>query len=437
MGVITEQLIRKRAEHNEGLISTLEEVALHQQNIEKIELIGQLCPKLKILYLQNNLISKIQNLHKLKELQYLNLAVNNITKLQNLQRCESLTKLDLTVNFISKAGLLSICSLQANEGLRELHLLGNPCTDWGGYRQYVIAQLPQLTKLDGQDIKRSERIAAQQVVRQLEEELRAELWAEGVDPDKAAEVEDDSMYEPGAEVAETGYIDEKGELVRPWCPATRILEHREMEQANREAEERKAASSTTPSSEAPAKPPRLDDFPEIKEGERVFQKNEGKWDFTLDESQDGSSVVLDVQVGKYLDTSLIKADVQPTFVRLLIKGRLLQLLLPCEVRPDAATAQRSTLTGTLQITMPKERPGEKLVDPAHMRPVNGEPAAARQTTGKGSVTSLSGAGANGTGAKQTASSLKTKGKDEFIIREVQKAVVHAAEVDDDDFIPDL
>lgn len=48
------------------MVSTLEEVALHQQNIEKIEALGQLCPKLKILYLQNNLIGKIQNLHKLK-----------------------------------------------------------------------------------------------------------------------------------------------------------------------------------------------------------------------------------------------------------------------------------------------------------------------------------------------------------------------------------
>lgn len=63
---ITEALIRKRAEHNEGMVSNLEEVALHQQNIGKIELLGQLCPKLKILYLQNNLICKLQNLHKLK-----------------------------------------------------------------------------------------------------------------------------------------------------------------------------------------------------------------------------------------------------------------------------------------------------------------------------------------------------------------------------------
>jgi len=41
--------------------------------------------------------------------------------------------------------------------------------------------------------------------------------------------------------------------------------------------------------------------------------------------------MLDVAVGKFVDTSLIKADVQPRVVRLLVKGRLLQLLLPAEV----------------------------------------------------------------------------------------------------------
>lgn len=37
----------------------LEEITLHQLNIEKIDTIGRVCPKLKILYLQNNLIGKI------------------------------------------------------------------------------------------------------------------------------------------------------------------------------------------------------------------------------------------------------------------------------------------------------------------------------------------------------------------------------------------
>lgn len=56
---ITEELLRKRAEHNEGMLSSLEEIALHQYDIEKIEVIGRACPKMRILLMQNNLIQKI------------------------------------------------------------------------------------------------------------------------------------------------------------------------------------------------------------------------------------------------------------------------------------------------------------------------------------------------------------------------------------------
>jgi hypothetical protein len=80
---------------------------------------------------------------------------------------------------------------------------------------------------DGQVIKVSERIAAAQVLASLEQQLLQELQAEGVDVAAAAGVEDDSSI-PDGEVAETGFVDEAGELRRPWCPATRILEHREM-----------------------------------------------------------------------------------------------------------------------------------------------------------------------------------------------------------------
>lgn len=53
------QLLRKRSEHNEGEIHSLEELALHQEKLEKIELIDKVCRNLKILLLQNNAISKI------------------------------------------------------------------------------------------------------------------------------------------------------------------------------------------------------------------------------------------------------------------------------------------------------------------------------------------------------------------------------------------
>ena len=97
---ITLDLLKRRAEHNEKNLRTLQEITLHQFDIEKIELIGEHCKRLKILYLQSNLICKMENLNKLKELEYLNLALNNIEIIEGIDGCENLNKLDLTVNFI-------------------------------------------------------------------------------------------------------------------------------------------------------------------------------------------------------------------------------------------------------------------------------------------------------------------------------------------------
>lgn len=57
--LVTEDLIRKKSEHNEGVITTLEELSLHQEDVEKIEHINNWCKDIQILYLQANLIAKI------------------------------------------------------------------------------------------------------------------------------------------------------------------------------------------------------------------------------------------------------------------------------------------------------------------------------------------------------------------------------------------
>ena len=128
---ITQELLRKRAEHNEGRLITLEEVTLHQYEIEKIENLDVFCRHIQILYLQNNIIEKIENVSKLKELNYLNLALNNISKIENLEGCESLKKLDLTVNFIELTEFKeSVMNLKKIDSIRELYLTGNPCTEY-------------------------------------------------------------------------------------------------------------------------------------------------------------------------------------------------------------------------------------------------------------------------------------------------------------------
>lgn len=160
MVFITEDLIRKRSEHNNCEITTLEELSLHQSDVEAIQHLDRWCREIKILYLQSNLIPKLENLSRLKKLEYLNLALNNVQQIENLEGCESLKKLDLTVNFVARA--TSVENLRNNQFLEELYLTGNPCTDYVGYRDFVIATLPQLKTLDGTEITHTERITATQ-----------------------------------------------------------------------------------------------------------------------------------------------------------------------------------------------------------------------------------------------------------------------------------
>ena len=145
---MTLTLIRKRAEHNESIISTLEELTLPQEELVAIEpCLGTTCRKIKILYLQNNIISKIQHLHHLKDLEYLNMALNNVSKIEGLDKCEFLHKLDLTVNFVDVDELeSSMDHLSERDRLRDLYMMGNPSqANWPGFKNYVIARLPPLS----------------------------------------------------------------------------------------------------------------------------------------------------------------------------------------------------------------------------------------------------------------------------------------------------
>ena len=86
MNRMTLKLIRKRRRAQRGIISTLEELTLHQEELVAIEpCLGTTCRKpVLTLYLQNNIISKIQHLHHLKDLEYLNMALNNVSKIEGL-----------------------------------------------------------------------------------------------------------------------------------------------------------------------------------------------------------------------------------------------------------------------------------------------------------------------------------------------------------------
>ncbi|XP_014108616.1 PREDICTED: protein tilB homolog [Pseudopodoces humilis] len=374
---ITEDLVRRRAEHNNCEIFSLEEISLHQQEIEKLEHLDKWCRDLKILYLQNNLIPKIENVGKLKKLEYLNVALNNIERIENLEGCEDLKKLDLTANFIGE--LSSIESLKCNIHLKELFLMGNPCTEFEGYRQFVVATLHQLKYLDSKEIERSERIKALQnypeVKRKIREQERTYLLRRAREKEEAQrrmqERKDEKQKQmdsklgfdsPDSLQGKPNHAEGDGEQERyravenddedrkfweeptPYTPESRLETHRYIEEKRRakdnirESKQREKISWTLVTAEG-----------------KVLNVNVPKLHFSLKDDEENNQIILDLAVYRYLDTSLLDVDVQPTYIRVLVKGKPFQLVLPEEVKPDSSSAKRSQTTGHLVVTMPKAK----------------------------------------------------------------------------------
>eukprot|EP00698_Gefionella_okellyi_P010789 TRINITY_DN2824_c0_g1_i3.p1 TRINITY_DN2824_c0_g1~~TRINITY_DN2824_c0_g1_i3.p1 ORF type:complete len:418 (-),score=75.24 TRINITY_DN2824_c0_g1_i3:152-1405(-) len=295
-----------------------------------------------------------EGLNKLKDLSYLNLAMNNITKIENLECCEALTKLDLTLNFVKVVDLLSLEKLQRNTMLAELFLTGNPCRDYRFYREFVVGTLPQLQILDGDEITRAERLAATQLLVRIRLELemvqKGEIDLNAVQkPKEGAAAPDPESLPPVVEYAADG----GGEMTQH-TPEERTRMYRELAQQKAEQEELRNPKPKPRKTNA-----ELAAEESLTRDGQIMQRNEGKWEFLWDETPAGDCITLDVDVGKYLDTSLLDVDVHPTHIRVLIKGKLLQLVLPTEVVADKANAKRSQLTGHLLITMPKLHPTER------------------------------------------------------------------------------
>lgn len=64
---------------------------------------------------------------------------------------------------------------------------------------------------------------------------------------------------------------------------------------------------------------------------------------------------------RHLDTSHLDIDVQPKYIRVTIKGKILQLSLPCEVKTEKSFAKRNMVTGNLVITMPRINPCDLII----------------------------------------------------------------------------
>ncbi|XP_026500401.2 protein tilB [Vanessa tameamea] len=338
---ITVEMVRNKAEHHDRLLAPLEEIALHQENIEKIEFIQDWCPKLKILLMQSNLIAKIENLNKLKHLTYLNLALNNIEVIENLERCESLEKLDLTLNFIGD--IVSVESLICNYNLVNLYLTGNPCTDYDNYRDFVIGTLPQLSTLDGKDIERSDRIKGLQNLPVIRSDI---LFEQNIykQQRKAQKLRLESNIQEKWE-NEYKHMDPEERNKIFWASKTEHAPEVRYEiERMRELKQKSYESETKPDEK---KETRL-----FTSDGRPFNINQPKIDFKFSD-EDSNSYILDLAVYKHLDTNLLDIEIQTNYIRVTIKGKIFQLHLPQEVDITNSTAQRSQITGHLVVKMPK------------------------------------------------------------------------------------
>ncbi|KAJ7424673.1 protein tilB isoform X3 [Pitangus sulphuratus] len=348
-------------------------------------------------------LSNGENVSKLKKLEYLNVALNNIERIENLEGCEELKKLDLTANFIGE--LSSVESLKHNIHLKELFLTGNPCTEFEGYRQFVVATLHQLQfnriidlnmfrishisiliffvfgkYLDSKEIERSERIKALQDYPEVKQKIReqeqvyllkrarekeeAERRMQerkdkkqkqmesklGFDsPDSPQERENHQAEGDGEqETCRTVEDDEEDrkfwEEPTPYTPESRLETHRYIE-------EKRRAKDNTRESKKSEKPP----WTLVTAEGKVLNVNVPKLHFSLKDDEENNQFILELAVYRYLDTSLLDVDVQPTYIRVLVKGKPFQFVLPEEVKPDSSSAKRSQTTGHLVVTMPKAK----------------------------------------------------------------------------------
>ena len=331
MGRITQELLRKRAEHNDGILSTLEEISLHQENIERIENLEFYCRHIKILYLQDNIIEKLENLDKLKELEYLNLAVNSISKIENLEKCESLNKLDLTMNFVDIEDLKSSCDcLSKVPSLREIYLTGNPCEKFKYCREYVIGRCPQIIIYNGNEVKKSERIKAREMMDLMEKELEKESKEHVIFKQNDPSQKDPNKYT----------VEYRRKL------------YKDLEKEKLENERKRKEESSKPGlwDEPVIKevPP-----PVYKENGEVRICNQGRYDVFLDEDIYTTAITtFRMKLPKFLDTNKIKVDLNPNYVRIDVKGKITQWRFDNDIIVEKATVQRSTTTGILEIKAP-------------------------------------------------------------------------------------
>ena len=118
---------------------------------------------IKNLNLWGNEIEDVRLLRQMPNIEILSLSVNRISSLKEFANCKKLQELFLRKNNISD--LEELRYLIDLPDLRILWLLDNPCSEQENYREIVISTLPNIRKLDNNDVTVEERKHAEGSIR--------------------------------------------------------------------------------------------------------------------------------------------------------------------------------------------------------------------------------------------------------------------------------
>jgi protein TilB len=78
----------------------------------------------------------------------------------------------MTLNFIDIEDLEeSVDNLAELPDLREIYFLGNPCTDWVHWKDYMVARIPSLGRIDGDEITKTWKMQAKQKLNEIQNDL--------------------------------------------------------------------------------------------------------------------------------------------------------------------------------------------------------------------------------------------------------------------------
>jgi hypothetical protein len=115
--------------------------------------------KVRNLNMYGSDIGDVSILKQMKNLETLSLSANRIASLYDFSGCSKLQELYLRQNHV--ADLHQVHALRGLKYLHTLWLEENPCTSAKDYRSFVIFMLPRLCKLDNMEISNDEREKAE------------------------------------------------------------------------------------------------------------------------------------------------------------------------------------------------------------------------------------------------------------------------------------